>query len=141
MPRMSHSLPLFVLGSLLCAQAPQWRLHPGSNPTQIAGSVLTYDSARDRVVRYGGAQGYSLGGGLLDLVRLGGREREHHTRRRFLEDLEQRVPRFARQHVRFVDDVDLVAVLTRRCVHGAFAEFPGIIDAAIGRRVDLDDVE
>ena len=67
MPRMSHSLPLFVLGSLLCAQAPQWRLHPGSNPTQIAGSVMTYDSARDRVVRYGGAQGYSLGGGLLEL--------------------------------------------------------------------------
>ena len=53
-------------------------------------------------------------GGLRDLLRFGGGEDEHDARGRLLEDLEERVPRLAREHVRFVDDVDLVAVLARR---------------------------
>ncbi len=53
----SCSLLLFALGSSLGAQAPQWRLHPGATATQISGSVMTYDSARDRVVRFGGGMG------------------------------------------------------------------------------------
>ena len=63
----SCSLLLFALGSSLGAQAPQWRLHPGASPTQISGSVMTYDSARDRVVRFGGGMGYFLNGGLAEL--------------------------------------------------------------------------
>jgi hypothetical protein len=61
-------------------------------------------------------------GRLGDLLRLGGGEHEHHARRRLLEHLEERVPRLAREHVRLVDDVDLVAVLARRRVHGALAQ-------------------
>ena len=49
--------------------------------------------------------------GLRDLLRLGGGEDEHHPWRRLLEDLQQRIPRLAREHVRLVDDVDLVAIV------------------------------
>ncbi len=43
------------------------------------------------------------------LVNLGRRENELHMRRWFLERLQQPVERGLRQHVDFVDDVDLVA--------------------------------
>ena len=76
-----------------------------------------------------------------DLLRLGGGEHEHHPRRRLLEDLEQRIPRLAREHVRLVHDVDLVVALLRRGVHGALAQFARVIHAAMARRVDLDHVE
>jgi hypothetical protein len=81
------------------------------------------------------------GSGLGDLLRLRRREDEHDARRRLLEHLEQRVPRLARQHVRFVDDVDLVAVVARRRVHRALAKIARVVDAAIGCRIDLDDIE
>src|SRR5947207_8733316 len=48
---------------------------------------------------------------LRDLLRLGGGEDEYDRRRRLFENLEQRVPRFARQHVGLVHDIDLVATL------------------------------
>ena len=79
--------------------------------------------------------------GLRDLLRLGRREHEHDARRRLLENLEQRVPRFAREHVRFVDDVDLVAIVAGGRVHRALAQLARVVDAAVRRRVDLDDVE
>ncbi len=80
-------------------------------------------------------------GGLRDLLRVGGGEHEDDARRRLLENLQQRIPRFAREHVRFVDDVHLVAIVARRRVHGALAQVARVVDTAIGRRVDLDDVE
>ena len=80
-------------------------------------------------------------GALRDLLRLGGGEYEHHPRRRLFEDLEQRVPRFPREHVRFVDDVDLVATLGAGGVHGALAQVPRVVDAPVGGRVQLDHVE
>jgi hypothetical protein len=43
--------------------------------------------------------------------------------------------------VRLVHDVDLVAALPRRGVHGAFPELAGIVHAPVAGRVDLDDVE
>src|SRR5205807_9277767 len=48
---------------------------------------------------------------LRDLLRLGGREHEYDPRRWLLENLEERIPRFASQHVGLVQDVDLVAYL------------------------------
>ena len=56
-----------------------------------------------------------------DLVRLGRREDELHVRRRLLQRLEQGVERLRRQHVNFVDDVDLVA----RSAAGETARWPG----------------
>ena len=47
--------------------------------------------------------------GADDLVRLGRGEDELHVLRRLLDDLEQGVETLSRDHVRLVDDVDLVA--------------------------------
>ncbi len=79
--------------------------------------------------------------GVGDLLRLGGGEHEHDTRGRLLENLEQRVPRLAREHVRFVDDVDLGAQLRARRIHRPLAQIARVIDAAVRRGVELDDVE
>ena len=43
-----------------------------------------------------------------DLVPFGRRKDEAHVRRRFLECLQERIPRRVRQHMTFVDDEDLV---------------------------------
>ena len=75
-----------------------------------------------------------------NLVRLGRREDEVHVRRRLLERLEERVERLRRQHVHFVDDVDLGASLRRR-VADLLAQVADLVDAAVGGAVDLDDVE
>ena len=80
-------------------------------------------------------------GGLRDLLRLGRGEDEHDARRRLLEDLEQRVPRLAREHVRLVHDVDLVPIVAGGRVHRALAQLARVVDAAVRRGVDLDDVE
>ena len=78
--------------------------------------------------------------GRRHLVRLGGGQDEAHTDRRFLEHLEQRVERLTGQPLRLVDDVDLLAT-HRRGGRGPFAELACVLDAAVRRRVDLDDVQ
>ena len=74
-------------------------------------------------------------------MRLGRREDEDDARWRLLENLEQCVPRLARQHVRFIDDVDLETIFSRRRVHCALTELAGVIDAAIRGCINFDDVE
>ena len=74
------------------------------------------------------------------LVRLGRREDEPDTDRRLLEHLQQRVERLARQPLRLVDDVDLLAALDRRGGR-LLAEIARVVDAAVGGRVDLDHVQ
>ena len=75
-----------------------------------------------------------------DLVRLGGREDEHHVRRRLLQRLEQRVECAGRQHVDLVDDVDLALALGRH-VARALAQRAHVVDAGVGRAVDLHHVD
>ena len=74
-----------------------------------------------------------------DLVRLGRREHEDRVRRRLLERLEERVPGLRREHVRLVEDVDLVAPGDRR-VGDALAQVADVVDRVVRRRVHLDDV-
>src|SRR5207247_441959 len=69
---------------------------------------------------------------LGDLERLRRGEDEHDPRRRLLEDFEEGIPRLAGEHVRFVHDVHLVAVLDAGRVHRALAQVARVIDAAIG---------
>ena len=88
----------------------------------------------ERVVVRAGADGAD------DLVRLGRREDELDVRRRLLDDLEQRVEALVRDHVRLVEDEDLVPVARGR-ERGALAQLAGVVDAAVAGRVDLDDVE
>ena len=77
----------------------------------------------------------------LDLLRFRGGEGEDDPRRRLLQDLEERVPRVAREHVRLVEDVDLVAVLARGRVRGPAPQVARVLDAAMAGRIDLHHVE
>ena len=61
--------------------------------------------------------------------------------RRLLQNLEQRVPRLAGEHVGFVHDVDLVVALLRGGVHRALAQLARVVHTAVARGVDLHHVE
>ena len=74
------------------------------------------------------------------LVRLGRGEDEADAGRRLFEDLQQRVERLAGQALGLVDDVDLLAAL-HRGGRRLLAELPGVLDPAVGRGVDLHDVQ
>ena len=60
-------------------------------------------------------------------------------RRRFLQRLEQRVEGVVRQHVHFVDEVDLEPTLGR-CVLGVFHQLPGIVHPGARRGIHLDEI-
>ncbi|MGF6444492.1 hypothetical protein QF002_005303 [Paraburkholderia youngii] len=75
-----------------------------------------------------------------NLLRVGGREDELDVRRRLFERLQHRVERVVRQHVHFVDHVDLEARIDGR-IHRALEQRGHFIDAAIARRVHLDVID
>src|SRR5216117_458020 len=58
-----------------------------------------------------------------------------------LKILEERIPRLARQHVRFVHDVDLVTALAGGGVHGALTQVAGVVHAPVRGGIELNDVE
>ena len=70
----------------------------------------------------------------------GRREEELHMRRRLFERLEQRIEGIARQHVDFVDDVDLVARRDRRIAH-SLDDLAHVVDTCMARRVHFDDID
>ncbi len=70
---------------------------------------------------------------------LGGGEDEDQARRRFFDDLQQRVEGLARQAVNFVEHDDLVAI-ARRPVLQALGELAHLLDFRVGRGVDLEHV-
>jgi hypothetical protein len=59
---------------------------------------------------------------------------------RFLDELEQRVERRGRGHVDLVEDVDLAAG-ARRGEQRPVPQLAGVVDAAVGRHVELDHVD
>ena len=69
-----------------------------------------------------------------------GREDEFHVRRRFLERLQQRVKGVFREHVHFVDNVDLVARGDRRIAH-RLDNLADIIDAGMAGGIHFDDID
>ena len=72
-------------------------------------------------------------------VRLRGRQHEERARGRFLQGLEQRVEGLRGQHVRFVNDEDLVAIARGQVAH-RFPQFADFVDAAVGGGVNFLDV-
>src|SRR4051812_48074365 len=66
-------------------------------------------------------------------------EDEDDVRRGFFERFQQRIEGGSRQHVHFVDDVDLARAVGRH-VLGALANLAYGFNAVIGSAVDLDDV-
>src|SRR4029077_11861122 len=85
--------------------------------------------------------GEDRSGALRNLLRLGRGEHEKNAWGRLLEDLEERIPRLARQHVCLVHDVDLVTALARGGVHGALTQVAGVVHAPVRGGIELDDVE
>ncbi len=75
-----------------------------------------------------------------NLVHLRRREDELHVGRRLLQRLQKRVPRLVRQHVDFVDDVDLEAV-ARGAERDPFLELSHLVDAVVRGAVDLLHVD
>jgi hypothetical protein len=70
---------------------------------------------------------------------LGGGEDELHILRWLLDELEQRVETGRRDHVRLVDDVDLVAAVGGR-EERLLPQVTSVVHTTVARRVDLDDV-
>ena len=73
-------------------------------------------------------------------VDLGGRQDKHGMIGWLFEGFEQRVERRSRQHVHFVDDVNLVAANCRAELH-ALDDFASIIDTGMRGGVHFDDVD
>ena len=72
--------------------------------------------------------------------RLGRGEHEDHEVGRLLERLQERVPRIPRDLVGLVEDVDLAPEVARR-IGEPIAQVADLVDAAVGRGIDLEDVE
>ncbi len=75
-----------------------------------------------------------------DLRRLGRAEDELHVLGRLFQRLEQGVERLAREHVDFVDDVDLVA-RPAGADADVLAELADFVDAAVAGAVDFQHVD
>ena len=74
------------------------------------------------------------------LVGLGRRQHEDGPRRRLLKRLEERVPGLGGEHVRLVQDVDLVLAGDGR-VGDLLTQFADVVDRVVGCGVHLDHVE
>jgi len=72
--------------------------------------------------------------------RLGRGQTENDVLGRLFQRLQQRVRRFLRQHVHFVDDINFETRFRRR-VANVVAQLPHVIDPAIARCVQLNDIE
>ena len=73
------------------------------------------------------------------LVRFRRCENKDHTLGRLLKRLKEGIKRFRREHVHFVNDVDFIMPLRRSKLH-RLAQITDLVDAAVGRRVDLEDI-
>ena len=74
------------------------------------------------------------------LLRVGGREQELHMRRRFFERLQQRVEGVRREHVDFVDEVDLVPAAGGRVLH-VLEQLARVVDLGARGRIDFDEID
>src|SRR6266540_4618004 len=101
-------------------------------PEVIAGRVIRNASEVEAL-----AAGYNR---RWDLVRLGRREHEDGVRRRLFEGLQESVPGRPGQLVRLVDDVHPKSAFAGSILD-FLAQVTDIVDAPVGGRVDLDQVE
>ena len=104
------------------------------DPPQLLGNRLGADGPELVHLR---AREHGVG----DLVELGRRHHEHDVGRRLLDRFEQRVERRHGQLMDFVDDEDLVAVANRHDGEAGDDHVADVVDAGVGRGVDLQDVD
>src|SRR5260370_4239116 len=77
---------------------------------------------------------------ISEILRLRGGHNEERFVRRLLERLQQRVGSLVGEHVRFVEDDDLVAPAYRRITHH-IAQLTNLVDASIGGGIDLENIQ
>ena len=75
-----------------------------------------------------------------DFLRIRGREQEFYVGRRLFERFQQRIKRAGREHVDFVDQIDLKAAFAG-CVLHVFQQLAGVFDFGSTGRVDLDQID
>ncbi len=117
MPSASGSTSTFSLAAMLDEMRHQ---HIGLDPAQV--EALAARQHRDR-----------------HFSDFGGGEHEFGVLRRLLQRLQERVERRGREHVDFVDDVDLVARAGRRIAH-AVVDLAHVVDAGMRGGVHLQHV-
>ena len=78
--------------------------------------------------------------GLKDLGEVGRAEDEDEVGRRFLDQLQERVPGGVRELVRLIEDVDLVTALGR-LEDDPVADLADVVDPALRGGIHLDDVQ
>ncbi len=118
MPSASGSTSTLFFGRDIGKMAHQ---HVGLDPTQVKALA-----ARQHRHRH--------------LSNFGGGEHEFGVLRRLFQRLQEGVERRGREHVDFVDDVDLVARARRRIAH-AVVDLAHIIDAGMGSGVHFQHVD
>ena len=74
------------------------------------------------------------------LLRIGGRQQELHVRGRLFQRFQQGVKAVARQHVHFIDQVDLEAAARRGVLH-VIEQIAGIFHFGARGGVDLDQID
>jgi len=78
--------------------------------------------------------------GHRNFLRVGGRQDELDVLRRLFERLQHGIERRSREHVHFVDDIDLEATTCRR-VHRILEQLAHLVDLGVGRRVYFEQID
>ena len=74
------------------------------------------------------------------LLRIGRGQEKHGMGRRLFQSLQQRVEAVVRQHMHFVNQIDLVARSRRGVLH-VLKQFPRIFNFGLRCRIHLDQVD
>ena len=73
-------------------------------------------------------------------MRIGGSQNKFDVSRRLFQRFEHRIKRVARQHVHFIDDIDLEASAGRR-IQRVFQQLAHVIDLRVRRRIQLHQID
>ena len=78
--------------------------------------------------------------GRREFLGIRGRQDEHHMRRRLFQDLEQRLAGRLRESVDLVNQIHLESRRVR-LIDGLGSQLSNVVNAAVGRRIDLDQIQ
>ena len=102
------------------------------NHLQLRQNVVELDRVKTEVLA-------ARANRLRNVLRLRRRHHEDHVRRRLFQRLQQRIEGCLGNLVRLVENVNLVPVARRRIAR-RIPQLANLVNAAIGRRIDLDHV-
>ena len=135
-----------VQQGLAVAQAPLGSPRNGAQGPLVDSDPLFTGDQLQTLKNFPGADGAEVEvlatgqDGPGHLVQLGRGQDEDHVRRGLFQSLEQRVECLGGEHMNFIDDENLVTVPCRP-VSDAFPQFTNFVNAAVGGRIDLEDID